>query len=249
MATCSVLNLNLNLLVLLECYICHLVSKHVRIVGTCSLNHTVRKVVLCNLYPRRSCQRSCLCIHQVPYILFSGSLTNSVVCSWSLKTCKNFVAYDCSTTCIAHDLWSRTCCLCINIVNHWNDVVHVNSVNTCEFHLSTQIVAAVAQYCTPNNGNLCTLVLILIVGNKLNTVVVLCTANGCCIACKCLCLHVNECHCRGRNIVTATKCHCERLSTGKQIHGITTCKVKRIAHLHEAGCKHLVAEYINTIVL
>ena len=190
----------------------------------------------------------CRCSHvvgnggrnQIPLILVVACATNSVICGRSLKTCKDLVAHDHLTASVTDGSRLATGLLGIHIVGHGDDVEHIHIAYALQFHLGAQVVASVAQNCTPKNLYL--LAFIGITEDRLQSLagIVLGTTDGIGVGREILLLEALQSHLACCNLLSGTEAHDEEFSTCNQIHGLAAKEVDILIALEETCGQHIV---------
>ena len=248
-ATTRVGNGHFNALVGFERNVLHGVSIHVGIASTRCFTHTVGNVALGHLLPRSGGEALCReGMVEIPLVFFARSLAHGVVGCGVLKACENLVAHEHSAAGVTYDGRRAACGLGIYVVNHRDDVVHIN-VFALEFHLGAEIVATIAEHGAPNDLDVGTLIIIGIVGYEGFAIEVLSTANGRCGTREVLHLYALKGHSRSGNGLACAETYGEGLGACLKVHGLTASEVEGVAHLHETSLKHIIAQSVEVVGL
>ena len=182
------------------------------------------------------------------FVLVSCAITHSIVSHGILQTGKNLVGHQYGTARITHNLWSRACCLRINIVNHRDYIVHLHVTVTRQHHFSTKVMAAVTQHCLPCNTQLGRTVVKLVFSHQGLARKMLGTA-----CCRCICLQVNHLqrlvlHRTGRNHRSRTYAYSEYLRSRHQVHSLRACKEQTVVLCQERSRQHIVVQRMHLTV-
>ena len=238
-----------NALVGFERNVLHGVSIHVGIASTRCFAHTVGNVALGHLLPRSGGEvLSREGMVKIPLVFFARSLAHGVVGCGVLKACENLVAHEHSAAGVTYDGRRAACGLGIYVVNHRDDVVHIN-VFALEFHLGAEIVATIAEHGAPNDLDVGTLIIIGIVGYEGFAIEVLSTAKGRCGTREVLHLYALKGHGRSGNGLACAETYGEGLGAGLEVHGLTASEEEGVAHLHETSLKHVIAQGVEVFGL
>ena len=110
-------------------------------------------------------------------------------------------------------------------------------------------MGAVAEHGVPDDLEGRVLISIGVACNEFFAVEVFGAAHCVGVAHDVLHFQADELHGRGGHVVAAAEGHGEGFGAGLEVHGLRTGEVEGIAHLHEAGGEHVVAECVDVAFL
>ena len=187
--------------------------------------------------------------NQVPVVLVVAGSAHGVVGSGSFQTCEYLVAHDHLAAGIADGGGLAAGCLGIHVVGHGNDVEHVHVALAKQFHLGAQIMASVAQYCTPEDLYLLTLVGVAEDCLQSLAGIVLGTTDGSGVGGEVLLLETLHLHLAGGNLLACTEANDEEFCACHQVHGLAAQEVDALVALQETGGQNVVVQGINLTLL
>ena len=240
---------NLHLLTLLQCHSRFPVLVNCTWLLPCRLLDTGRNLAVGHVRPCTGSKCNLgISGSQRVFVLVSCAITHSIVSHGILQTGKNLVGHQHGTACITHNLWSRACCLRVNIVNQRDNVVHLHVTVTRQHHFSTKVMAAVTQHCLPCNTQLGRTVVKLVFSHQGLARKMLGTAS-----CRCICLQVNHLqrlvlHRTGRNHRSRTYAYSEYLRSRHQVHSPRASKEQTVVLCQERSRQHIVVQRMHLTV-
>ena len=163
--------------------------------------------------------------NQIPLVLLVAGATHGVVSGGSLQTCEDLVAHNHLATGVTNSCRLAAGLLGVHIVGHGNDVEHIHVANALQLHFGAQIVASVAQNCTPKDFYLLALVGIAEYSLQSLAGIVLGTTDGGGVGREVLLLEALHGHLACRNLLAGTEAHDEQFCACHQVHGLATEEV------------------------
>ena len=124
-----------HLLVLLQHDVLNFIIEHVGVTCACGFGDASGHIGLGHFNPAGGCER--LLFERagfIPLVLFARSTAYGVIAYGIFQTSKNLVAHQHGAARIAHNDGCRASSLCVDVVDHGDDVEHVHVAHALEFH-------------------------------------------------------------------------------------------------------------------